>query len=108
MRGDVKIGVVAGGDDVALHDYRLFVDNGMALGELAMSQFVIWHAYVFSGEDLKDGCEGAEIKVTTLANEMDVNDFSIEWHVCFFYFYFIFGAKIYIFICICKDLISFL
>ena len=41
MRGYIKIGVVAGGDDVALHDYRLFVDNGMALGELAMSQFVI-------------------------------------------------------------------
>ena len=41
MRGYIKIGVVAGGDDVALHDYRLFVDNGMTLGELAMSQFVI-------------------------------------------------------------------
>lgn len=41
MRGNIKIGVVAGSYDVALHDYRLFVDNGMALGELAMSQFVI-------------------------------------------------------------------
>ena len=41
MRGNVKIGIVAGCDDVALLDNRLFVDNGMSFGEFAMSQFVI-------------------------------------------------------------------
>ena len=97
MRGYIKIGVVAGGDDVALRDYRLFVDNGMSIGELAMSEFVIWHSNVFFSKDLEDGCEGAEIKVTALANEMDMNDFSIEWHICFSIFIYI-SVQRYIFL----------
>ena len=103
--GDVEVGVVACGDDVGLLDDGKVVGIYRSFGESVVAECPIAYSNVFACEDLEDGCNGAEIEVAMLSDKMDMDNFSIEWHICF---YLILGAKIHIKIYICKDLIRFL